>query len=646
EDQPAIVKDNNDPQGLGRVRVQFIWQRPTNEYSPWIRVVQPHGGSGKGFYFIPEIDEEVMVSFENQNAERPYVIGSHYNGKSKSGYVTKDNSVKVIQTRSGHIVKFTEDESIIITDKSGNEIRLDTQGANINITAPQNISLNAGNNVDINVGNNLSFNVGNTALLNILQKTLINTPFMQQLVSDYFHTQAGKALINSENEIKIEARETNVAGTQKLLMHSDEEATINSKEKVSVKGESGTSHSNVADDYETQKEEIQPKCLVKFRPHDKWQGEFGFDWLRGGDSGQEGDIWFGNIMGRYYNETSFSTLFKNTNTWSKFFKKELDMYNRKLRSYTNLQINWKSIKGKPYLYPVPILTLLKGHSATFNLKTEIEEVPKKLTFEFKDKEAEKCLKLNVKRITGLQKGKKDFYNYIKITCINSFSKQHTLLVKADDKVCGAMKIHPNSPKYIKHIKVIFVRVKTNINGSEVDGKPYNNAEQFLKIHLNQALVTPDIRISSKYLNCTDSFFKAKFCSQVDGKYEITNSTGLKEYLETKFNEQFGKTHYQNYYKLFFIGEAADWNGFSFPGSKFAVYSASHNEGTIAHEIMHAMGLPHTFASVDEERLKAKFTYEALKTNNLMDYSHWNNIPRITTYHWQWRQLNPRILPLK
>ena len=124
EQQPAIVKDNNDPLGIGRVRVQFLWQAKRNEMTPWIRVVQPYTGGGKGFYFIPEIGEEVMIDFEGGNAERPFVLGAHYNGEAKSGYHNADNRVKAIHTKSGHKLIFTEDESILLTDKNGNVIKI------------------------------------------------------------------------------------------------------------------------------------------------------------------------------------------------------------------------------------------------------------------------------------------------------------------------------------------------------------------------------------------------------------------------------------------------------------------------------------------------------------------------------------------
>jgi len=649
EQQVARVTDNNDPKGLGRVRVQFIWQEKHQTKTPWIRVVQPHAGGGKGFYFIPEIGEEVWVDFEDQNAERPFVVGSNYNGKEYSPFHNTNNDIKAIQTRSGHKLIFTEDESILLSDKNGNTLRFDTQGKNIEISAPENISLCAGKDLNLSAGNNLVMDVANTAFFNVLQQMLVTTPFMKQLIADYFHTQAGKALINSDQEIKIEARETNVAGTEKLFMHSEAEATINSKGIAQLHGEKRNNYSNKATDYETQKEEIKSKCMVKFRPHNKWQGEFGFDWLREGDSGQLGDTWFRKIMGRYYNETSFSTLFTDTNRWG-YFKKEPNMYDRKLRLYTNLQINWKSVKGKPYLYPVPMLTLLKGNIATFNLKLEIKEKPKKLTFEFAN-DATTYLELNKTEITDIREGKYTLYNQLSIKCIKEFDDIQILYVKADDKICGAMKIHPNTSQFRKNINVVFITVGTNINGKIEYGFSYGNAKQVFKNHLNQALVIPNI-VPSIILDCTSNDFKSRFCSRIGSKYLFTNSSNLKEYLERKLIEQCGNI-YDNYYKLFFIGEeyitsGGNVNGFSYGNSKFGVYFKGHNESTIAHEIMHAMNLPHTFASVDQGTLLAKFTYEAGQTNNIMDYSHWpsfGNKPRITTYHWQWRVINSKILDL-
>ncbi len=283
EQQIARVTDNNDPKGLGRVRVQFIWQVAKKLQTPWIRVVQPHAGGGKGFYFIPEIGEEVLVDFEDQNAERPFVVGSHYNGKEYSPFHNTNNDIKAIQTRSGHKLIFTEDESILLSDKNGNTLRFDTQGKNIEISAPESISLCAGKDINLSAGNNLLMDVANVASFNILQQLLVNTPYMKQLVTELFHTQAGKALINSDNQIKIEAKETNVAGMQKLLLHSDQDAVVNSKGYLDMRGEQGNKMKNKAEGYEAQSTAPiieDALAIVHFRPLPSWRGEFGFDWFR------------------------------------------------------------------------------------------------------------------------------------------------------------------------------------------------------------------------------------------------------------------------------------------------------------------------------------------------------------------------------
>ena len=102
-----------------------------------------------------------MVVFFRSDSGRPFVMGGKFQGQvGLEGRA--DNRVKSIQIRSGHRIVFTEDESIIITDKSGNEIHLDTTGSNINITAPETMTLNC-KNMNINVGENMTTNVGMNA---------------------------------------------------------------------------------------------------------------------------------------------------------------------------------------------------------------------------------------------------------------------------------------------------------------------------------------------------------------------------------------------------------------------------------------------------------------------------------------------------
>ncbi|WP_309608048.1 type VI secretion system tip protein VgrG [Flavobacterium sp.] len=158
--QPATIIDNNDPNGLGRVQVQMAWQKDNGVNTPWIRMTNPHAGGGKGMYFVPEIGEEVLVGFEGDNAEKPFVLGTMYNGSESSGYNTAGNDQKVIQTRSGtKIIMNDATGSVFIEDPSGNTWMMDGKG-NINVNAPNDITMNAGKNMSINVGQNLSVNAG------------------------------------------------------------------------------------------------------------------------------------------------------------------------------------------------------------------------------------------------------------------------------------------------------------------------------------------------------------------------------------------------------------------------------------------------------------------------------------------------------
>ena len=91
--------------------------------------VDPYGGSGRGFYFIPEKGEEVLVGFEGMNPEKPYVIGGGYNTAAKSGFADSGNNIKAIRTRSGHTIELNDTEGgemITINDKEGNSIHINT----------------------------------------------------------------------------------------------------------------------------------------------------------------------------------------------------------------------------------------------------------------------------------------------------------------------------------------------------------------------------------------------------------------------------------------------------------------------------------------------------------------------------------------
>jgi len=157
ESQPAKVMDNNDPEKMGRIKVEYYWNGRRNE-SDWMRVVQPYAGSGKGLYFRPEIGEEVRIGFEGGNAEFPYVSGTYYNGKEMPEFFDENNSIKGWKLRFGMLFKFIEKVGIWLSDPSGNELHMDEQAKNTTLTVPETFTINCKNFV-INVEENMTTNV-------------------------------------------------------------------------------------------------------------------------------------------------------------------------------------------------------------------------------------------------------------------------------------------------------------------------------------------------------------------------------------------------------------------------------------------------------------------------------------------------------
>ncbi len=168
EPQSAVVKDNKDPDKLGRVRVNFFWQEK-GQMSPWIRAVSPYAANERGFYFIPEIEDEVLVGFDSGDAEKPYIIGSLYHGKNKphgawpnqknsfKGIVTKSNlriefddekKITTIDTPGGNKVVISDDQkSILLSDQNSNTVELNSSG--IKMDSPKDIKLTSKSKITI-----------------------------------------------------------------------------------------------------------------------------------------------------------------------------------------------------------------------------------------------------------------------------------------------------------------------------------------------------------------------------------------------------------------------------------------------------------------------------------------------------------------
>jgi len=236
ETQSAMVTDNHDPKGLGRVRVKFHWMNGT-EKTPWIRVTSPHGGGGKGMFFMPEVGEEVIIGFEGDSPIKPYVIGTVYHGKASNTYGNGGNDVKALQTRSGNKVIMNDaDGSVFVEDKDGNSMLIDGAG---------NITVKSNNTVTIDATNEITFK---TKKITMLAENEIN---MQSKVLDGQFTETATVYgknemnvgsktavnIDSENKIDITAQvETDVFGKTKVALDTPGHVEINGQAATAITG--------------------------------------------------------------------------------------------------------------------------------------------------------------------------------------------------------------------------------------------------------------------------------------------------------------------------------------------------------------------------------------------------------------------------
>ncbi|HLZ67534.1 MAG TPA: type VI secretion system tip protein VgrG [Aliidongia sp.] len=186
--QTGIVqKISNDPAGAFRVFVSLPLLQADGE-GVWARLGSFYASSGFGAAFYPEVNDEVVVGFMNEDPRYPVILGSLYS-QSRAPVPAPDeaNNRKAVTTRSKLEVAFDEEKKIIaITTPGGHSVKLDDDGRSISITdsnsnsvvlsssgikidSAGDIDLSAKGNITVSAGGNLSLSAVANATMSGLQ---------------------------------------------------------------------------------------------------------------------------------------------------------------------------------------------------------------------------------------------------------------------------------------------------------------------------------------------------------------------------------------------------------------------------------------------------------------------------------------------
>ncbi len=392
------------------------------------------------------------------------------------------------------------------------------------------------------------------------------------------------------------------------------------------------------------------KVIVQFRTSGSYLGEYGFDWIRMGDSGRRGDTWYADIMG-----DKFITVIVNDK------KKKLVLVDKTKRVYNayafryfrsrRFSIPWKRQGANPYIYIAPVMTLWKGASAKLSLKVEVKEPAVKIVYQC---QTDGIFRLSKESVPTLGKGKHTLPDELVITCLKEFSRDQEIKVYAYDEnnvkhLAGKLIVKANDKKHQRTINVVAVQIKFN----KIEPVP-NTSSSVTKLNkiLRQAYVNLNIRnvkldIEQALKNKeTSNYFTPD--GGIYGSSIINND--LYMFLNAELSKKFPQ--YNSYFKLYYInrmcfddtsGEEVEIYGKArhLPSLEVIIPFRGLKDNTAAHELLHCIGIPHSFS--EENQKKFHVAFKENLTDNIMDYSDVNShIPTIATWEFQWNEIQNKL----
>jgi phage protein D/phage baseplate assembly protein gpV len=229
---PALVTSNTDPEMLGRVRVKFPWLPESGLDSAWARLALPGAGVDRGVFFVPEVNDEVLVAFENGDPSAPYVVGALWNSKDKPPKAPAGVSIaagkvnqRIVRSRTGHVIVLDDtqgQEKITIQDKTGkNSIEIDSTKNSMSITTQGDLTIDVGGKLTIK--SKLDFMVQGQAKGEIKAQTNLD-----------MQAQTGASLKAGQSQLDLQAAGAALKGT-KVDLQGQAQTNIQGAQ-TSVKG--------------------------------------------------------------------------------------------------------------------------------------------------------------------------------------------------------------------------------------------------------------------------------------------------------------------------------------------------------------------------------------------------------------------------
>ena len=248
ETQMATVLSNADPQGKGRVRVRMNWQTDGMQ-TGWVRVMTPDGGSSsdvksnRGFVFIPEVGDQVLLGFRHGDPARPYVMGSLFNGTTGGGG-GQGNNCKSLTSRRGSSLKLDDSKgSVTLHDKGGVSMNFDGAGnqtlatrASATTTVGQDASvlrMDKDGNIDLSGHTKVRISINESTYIQLTDGEIdIISPVVKVISSDV--TQISNT--NGDDTGVIVNSDVTINNVGNVNINSNEDVNIYSNRDVSITG--------------------------------------------------------------------------------------------------------------------------------------------------------------------------------------------------------------------------------------------------------------------------------------------------------------------------------------------------------------------------------------------------------------------------